>query len=200
MKAYYVVSSEFKKKNENDIYKKTANYLSFKLGAKNLFHDQKFVGLGDDVTPQEINKQVEFGNKAQKETDVLIADVTDVSAGVGYAIAMAISGKKPALVLLREDQKHKFSHNQITAGSKLITFKTYASIEEITKLVDRFLEEAKQKIDTKFILIIPPDIDRYLSWAGDYRRVHKAQIVRNAIEKEMKKDKDWRDYCKSDAS
>lgn len=56
-------------------------------------------------------------------------------------------------------------------------------------------KEAAQKAikdsQIKFILILPPDLERYLSWASKHRNVHKAQIVRESILRVMAKDSDY---------
>lgn len=199
MKVYYTASYSFRNSTDTEFYKKTVNYLGFKVGQKNLkatkndiAHDggeKKLESVVDDVKNDERNI---------RECDVFIADITDSSGGVGFQIALALSEKKPILALRHKNDERLIAYGPITSNThKGIKYIEYETTEEITKVVDKFLEEARAKIDTKFILIIPAEIDKYLNWSSDFRRMHKAQVVREALEMMMKKDKDWKQYQKN---
>lgn len=130
-----------------------------------------------------------------KSADVYIAEISEPSVGIGYEINEAINLKKPVLAL-----NHKESAFQPLATiqglqSRFITYKEYTD-DTIEEILEEFLKAAKDKIDTKFILIISPEIDRYLEWAADFKRMHKAQIVRSSVEQEMENDEDYQKYLK----
>jgi len=196
MKAFYTCSTSFKLQEGNEFYKKTINYLGFKVGQKNLKINQHNTAIGENDR-SEIIKAVHLNEKSIKECEIFIADITDGSSDVGFEIALALAEKKPVLALRHKTDMRTVSYGSIASEAhKDIKYVEYETVEDITKIVDEFLEEAKNKIDTKFILIIPSEIDKYLSWASDYRRMHKAQVVRDALDGVMKKDKDWREYQK----
>lgn len=198
MKVFYIASSKFRGREDNEFYDKTLNYIQFKVGKKNLLTVEDHYELDSGADPKDIIKNIKKSEKALKKADVCIADITDNTGGVGFRIAQAVLEKKPTLVVRNKNEENHLAHSSVTAGvHRNITYKEYDTPEEITKYVDNFLEDAKNKIDTKFILIIPPDIDKYLNWASDFKRLHKAQVVRKAIEKEMARDKDWKTYLKS---
>lgn len=201
VKVYYLASASFKASKEHEFYQKTINYIGFKVGQKNLFSTEKQVLLDEnDINPDDIAKKVRASEKRVSEADVVIADITDMSGGVGFGLALALMEKKPILAFRYKNDKRVLAYGPITSGvHKNVTFKHYETTDDITQYIDKFLEDAKQKIDTKFILIIPAEIDKYLNWASDFRRMHKAQVVRTAIEKEMQKDKDWKNYLKQDS-
>lgn len=196
MKVYYTSSSPYILGEGAEIYKKTLNYISFKVGKKNV-NSWQFAGLvGEDVNMSEVIKKVKDNDKHIRDCDVFIADITKGSPGLGFEIGKALNEKKQILVVKRKGDA-KLGYGGIAAGlHKSIVYREYETIEELTSIIDEFVEEAKAKVDTKFILIIPADIDKYLSWASDFRRMHKAQVVRKAIETVMQKDKDWKDYSK----
>ncbi len=131
-----------------------------------------------------------------READVVIADTSTSSSSVGYEIAMAQAERKPILVL--HNKKRIGFLADILGGNTAKIFKLvqYDEIEKSLAEVDAFLKSARDMIDTKFILIISPEIDRYLEWVAEERRMHKAQVVRNAIEDMMAKDKDYKQYAK----
>jgi hypothetical protein len=51
----------------------------------------------------------------------------------------------------------------------------------------------------KFIFIISPEIDKYLEWVSNERRMHKSQIVREAIENQANKDKEYQEFLRDEA-
>lgn len=127
-----------------------------------------------------------------KNADVVVAETTDFSSGIGYLIAKALNDKKPVLALYNKTLGDKPS-NIIKASSvsKLLTFEEYNE-EGLSQSVKKFLNKVRKLLDTKFILIISPEIDRYLQWAADFKRMHKAQIVRNAVEEMIGKDTEYK--------
>lgn len=159
------------------------------------------------VSPQEMmqksDAEIQSDHKRlsqyMRQADVYVADITKASVGVGYEIAQALADKKPVLVLIHESEPYKSRATLMGNPSKLIKYTKYNE-ENLKATLETFLDEARSKIDTKFILIISPEIDKYLEWAGAERRQHKAQIVRNSIEEAMNKDKDYKDFLKNMAS
>lgn len=132
-----------------------------------------------------------------KEADIIVAEISTPSSGVGHEIFLALSERKPVLALYHEDARSDKDATLKGNPSKYLDVSVYNS-KTLDKIIKEFINDAKQKIDTKFILIISPEIDRYLEWSADYRRMHKAQIVRNAVEKEMEEDEDYKKYMKEE--
>jgi len=131
-----------------------------------------------------------------KNADVIIAESSQYSAGLGFLVATALNERKQVLCLQFDDPKYKGSVTLQGADSKLLTYLKYSD-KDLKNTISGYLNDAKDKLDTKFILIISPEIDKYLKWAADERRLHKAQVVREAIEAMMKKDKEYKEYLKS---
>lgn len=146
----------------------------------------------------DIKKVYKELDKFLKQADVYITDISLPSVGIGYEISQAIASRKPVLALNYEKKKYQPLATLEGNKSKYLRYETYNenNIEEIIK---SFLKDAKEKLDTKFILIIPPEIDQYLQWASDYKRMHKAQIVRDAVDAYMGQDEDWQEFLKEEA-
>jgi len=128
-----------------------------------------------------------------KSADIYIADISEPSVGIGYEISQAINNRKPVLVLNHE--KSNFQPLATIQGLKsvLITYKQYNE-NTLKDIIAEFIQKSKEKLDTKFILIISPEINRYLEWSADFKRMHKAQIVRNCVEKEMRNDAEYKKF------
>ncbi len=146
-----------------------------------------------EIKSKDATKLFNSSEKAIKDTDVVIAEVSKSDSKVGYEIARAFSEKK--IVIALESDKGKSETNPIIHGNKSrsLVYKKYSD-KNAEDVVQKALKEAASKLDSKFILIISPEIDRYLDWASQNKRMHKAQIVRNALETIIKKDKDYRNY------
>lgn len=73
-----------------------------------------------------------------QESDVMIAEVTNVSMGVGYEIAKAECMNKNILCLYRLQQDKKLS--AMISGSSNLNIKYYATIEEAYSHIDDFFK------------------------------------------------------------
>jgi 2'-deoxynucleoside 5'-phosphate N-hydrolase len=99
-----------------------------------IFADQK-------LTPQGMNKPApeiwETDLAWVREADVLIAEVTNPSLGVGYEIAKAEEWGKPILALYRPSPERKLS--AMILGSPHVTNHEYATLEEAAGIITNFL-------------------------------------------------------------
>lgn len=140
--------------------------------------------------------------KQIKMADLVIADISYVSSGVGYEVSLALDEKKPVICLYNlKDLKN--SENLIKSvpvnlkgnTSKYLILKEY-DLTSLKKTLELAIKDAKSLADTKFILIIPPEIDRYLEWNVKEKGVSKAEITRQAVENMMKDDRAYMEYMK----
>ena len=70
------------------------------------------------------------------ESDLLVAEVTVPSLGVGYEIGRAIEMGKPVLCLFKEGSDYTIS--AMIAGSDKVEMKYYKSLEEVKDLFEAF--------------------------------------------------------------
>lgn len=73
--------------------------------------------------------------------DVIIAEVTRPSLGVGYEIAKAEQLGKPILCIYRNIEGRRLS--AMISGNKYLTRKQYKSVKELEKVFERFLSTEK---------------------------------------------------------
>src|SRR5690606_13939220 len=146
----------------------------------------------DSKSQKDLSKTFNQIDKYIKDSDILLTEVTNADSKVGYEIARALDEKKVVIAL--EDEKSKNTLSVVHGNNtKQLVHRRYNE-KNIVEVVEDALKEAEGKLDSKFILIISPEMDRYLNWASKTKRTHKAQIVRSAVEQMMKKDKDYREY------
>jgi len=72
------------------------------------------------------------------EADVLVAEVTTHSTGVGYEIGFAESKKKPVLCLFRDGGEKKVS--AMILGNKNIKTIKYENLKNIEKIISNFFD------------------------------------------------------------
>lgn len=70
------------------------------------------------------------------DSDVLVAEVTIPSLGVGYEIGRAVEMHKPVLCLFRKGSEYTLS--AMIAGSDLVEIKHYRSLEEADQLFKKY--------------------------------------------------------------
>jgi len=78
------------------------------------------------------------------ESDVVVAEVTMPSLGVGYEIGK-IEGKKPVLCLYREQDGKRIS--AMIGGNKNLQIKKYKDLPDVQKILQEFFEA---KVETVF--------------------------------------------------
>jgi 2'-deoxynucleoside 5'-phosphate N-hydrolase len=193
----YLTTSFRHKENIEEIITKVINY------SRNEGHsiNDIFPIFENDTDERPIQgKSIEDSNKVVKyikNADIVVAELSHPSSGVGFEISLALTEKKPVLVLVHGQNKANLSALIKNNSSKYLTVKSYTSASEIEGVLKYFFKDAKEKIDTKFILIIPPEIDKYLEWNARERGIPKAEITRDAIEKIMQKDEKYQEHVKS---
>jgi nucleoside 2-deoxyribosyltransferase len=74
-----------------------------------------------------------------KEADILVAEITTPSLGVGYEIGFAESHKKPVLCLYKETPGKRTS--AMICGNKYVNLKTYNDFSEIEPAFVEFLKK-----------------------------------------------------------
>jgi len=93
------------------------------------------------ATPEEIfERDVEMLDKC----DVLVADISYPSLGVGFEIAYTLLNGKPVIAFCREDRVEKTS--ALIRGVKWSNFRLviYSNVDELLKILDKKLKEFKK--------------------------------------------------------
>lgn len=198
MKVYF--SASILGKNRNEKAEKWQNHIiqAIKNSGAEIFD------INFRVKPKQLYEETEeqyvnvFKRNTEfiKNADLVVAEVSLTDSGVGYEISYALNLKKPVLALYNEDSIEPTAPPIAVGKNKLLTFKKYKA-SDVEKIIAKYMQDVRKQMDTKFILIISPEIDRYLEWASEFRRMHKAQVVRESVEAVMKKDKEYKAYLNS---
>ncbi len=126
--------------NDGDFYKKIIQYLRTKgdvIGGEHA--DEKVLSALDNEKADDdfIYKR---DSKRLVDANVLVAEVTTPSLGVGYEIGVSIEQGKKILCLFRKQTPPKKLSAMINACPK-VTNITYDSLNDIKKAIDNFFED-----------------------------------------------------------
>lgn len=101
--------------------------------------DPKLTSAGDDGPSDKFihDRDLEWLNAS----DVVVAEVTTVSMGVGYEIGRAVEAGKPVLCLFRPDSGIHLS--AMISGCDTLTLESYGSFKEAQMVIKDFLHERR---------------------------------------------------------
>jgi len=102
--------------------------------------DPQLTHLGDDGSTDKYihDRDMEW----LVSSDVLVAEVTSVSMGVGYEIGRAVEMGKKVLCLFRPDSGKNLS--AMIAGCNELELVNYSTLEEAKNIISRFLTAETQ--------------------------------------------------------
>ncbi len=97
--------------------------------------DDKAIGMdSNNMSDMEIHDR---DMKWIHQSDIMVAEVSVPSLGVGYEIASALSMKKPVLCLYNEEADYGLS--AMISGSKEVSLLKYENLEQLETIIPAFL-------------------------------------------------------------
>lgn len=115
-----------------------------------------------------------------KGADVLIAEITYPSTGVGQQIALALSWKIPVVALKRSDVNHtsRFTLGTKSSYLKIVKYDTKTLIKKIADA----LEEVNKSKYIKFNFVTTREISDFLEIKSEERGLSKSELLREIVE------------------
>lgn len=161
------------------------------LKENNITVDFSYFKTSTSQDAADLEKTYKKNQTLLRVNDFVIAETTDYSGGIGYLVAQALASRTPVLALYNKEVGDKPS-NVIKSSSlsKRLEFKEY-TIEELPLIIKHYIKTVRPLLDTKYILNLPSQLDRFLEYCSFKRGIPKSHIVREAIEEMMKTDQDW---------
>lgn len=136
MKKVYFACSIRGGRDDAEVYAEIVSYLKTRCQLlTEIFADQKLTSRGMNKPSKEIWK---IDTDWVREADVLIAEVSNPSLGVGYEIAKAEEWGKPILCLYREQPGKKLS--AMIDGSPGLRVVNYDDLDKAYLAIDAFLK------------------------------------------------------------
>jgi hypothetical protein len=123
-----------------------------------------------------------------KTSEIAIFEVSVPSLGVGHLIGQSLNQGVPVVVLFTKGKK-PFMLESAQLDKVILVEYTPDTLE--SGLSDA-ISFAKEKMDVRFNFIVSPKIIHYLEWIASHRNIPKSVFLRNLIEENMKKDKEYK--------
>jgi hypothetical protein len=190
MQAYFIASSRLVDKNREiygQMYKTIAT--EYKMVSDKVW---KWVKKGVmDLKKADLETKKENYKETLQDigkADIIVMEISGHSMSMGYILSKTLEMNKPVIALYTADAQPIF-----VAGinnPKLI-LKEYKP-DNMEKIIWDSLKEAKGLIDMRFNFFVSPKILNYLDWVGQKRMIPKSVFLRNLIEREMKKDREFK--------
>lgn len=123
------------------------------------------------------------------KADVIIAEVSFPSTlNVGHEVSIALEKGKPVIALYVDGKESPFF--QGNQSEKLIY--TKYSFVNLKPVLQQNLDAVENLSDARFNFYISPEINRYLDWVSQHKKLPRAVFLRSLLEKAMKADKNYK--------
>lgn len=125
--------------------------------------------------------------KSLKKAELIVIEISGHSMSGGYLISQALDMNKPVIALYESDSKPIF----VAGINNRKLFLLEYNEENIEQVLKKALKEVSSLIDVRFNFFVSPKILTYLDWVTQKRMIPKSVFLRNLIEREMKKDREF---------
>lgn len=126
--------------------------------------------------------------KAITKADVVVMEISGHSMSMGYILSKALEINKPVIAMYRDEAEPVFIAG---IGNPKLVLAAYNSTN-VEKVIWESLKKAKSLIDVRFNFFVSPKILTYLDWVGQKRMIPKSVFLRNLIEREIKRDREFK--------
>jgi len=188
MKIYFTAAIIYKKER-GDIYLKIVNFLE-KSGNK-VVSEHIINESIPNILSQDDAELVKYYRKCLKnisEADLVVVEASFPSTiHIGHEISIALERGKP-VILLYEKGKMPFFLEGLKSDKLLLIEYTK---ESLVKDLKAAIEVAKDQQDVRFNFFVTPRILAYLDWVSKKKRIPRAVYLRNLIEKDLRKNKEY---------
>ena len=123
-----------------------------------------------------------------KAADVIVAEISHPSVSVGHEISFAMDLNKIVVVLYTEGNGSILLEGSDDKRLKMVQY----DLNNLEKVLAKAIEEAKKEADVRFNFFVSPKILSYLDWVSQRKMLPRSVFLRNLIEREMKKDKEFK--------
>jgi nucleoside 2-deoxyribosyltransferase len=122
-----------------------------------------------------------------KKADVIVAEVSHPSLGVGHEVSLALDKNKPVILLYTDTMAAHFLEG--IESDRMIA--SQYSLDELEEVLESGLRYAKNQQDTRFNFFISPRHTAYLDWIARTMRIPRSVYLRRLIEQHREQNEDY---------
>ena len=120
-------------------------------------------------------------------SDLVIAEVSHPSLGVGHEISVALEKGKPVVALHNgTGSAHLFEGMQ---SDKMIVIDY--TLANLKAMLSDAIDFAKDQIDTRFNFFIAPRHAQYLDWISKHKKIPRSAYLRSLIKKDIQDNTEY---------
>lgn len=189
MRAYFSAAL-FQKDKLGDNYRRIVDCLVSK--GYQVLEDTTKVTL-DDAIAKSDKERVDYYKNVLKwvdRSDVVVVEASFPSTlSIGHEISLALEKNKPVVVMYLNGRDPSF---MLGLRSDRVIWAKYSG-SDLEETLGNALVKAKNMADVRFNFFVSPRILNYLDWVAKKRMTPRSVFLRDLIEREMKKDKEFRE-------
>lgn len=121
--------------------------------------------------------------RAIKSADLVVAEISHQSIGVGYVISEALKMARPIITLTSSTLPPTTIY--LEDHESLITYQ-YTSIRELETKLPFLLAQSEPKKEKKFNFFLPSELNDYLYHAANQNHRSKSEYLRQLLENDQK--------------
>lgn len=171
------------------VYKKIVSVLE-RMGARVLEHTTKIPI--EEYSNQNDSDRVENYRQVVAWVDQCDFAVVEASfpstLHMGHEISLLLEKGKPVVALYRKGKEPGMF--KVIKDDRIIWVE-YNSEKDVELVLKEAIDLARKSADVRFNFFVSPKILSYLDWVAKNRMIPRAVFLRDLIEKEMKKDKEY---------
>lgn len=185
MKVYFGTSRRIKK-----IYKDEVEEIYRLIKEYGFEHTSNFV---IQATSKKIGQLHREAIEGIKKADICVFEASRHSLSVGYLINYSLNLNKPVVVL---SQSRTVSEIFEQLNLPRLIFVFYQELGELRRRLRKILRKAASQVDIRFNFFITPLLLNYLDWVAEEKRIPKSVYLRELIEKDMRRNREYRKKSK----
>lgn len=124
-----------------------------------------------------------------RASDLVVAEISTPSVSIGHEITNALEMSKPVIIMHVPGESSSLLEGRKDDKLHIIEY----NLDNLEETLDKALEEARMKMDVRFNFFVSPKILNYLDWVAQKRMIPRSVFLRNLIEREMKKDREFKE-------
>lgn len=114
-------------------------------------------------------------------SDIIVAEASYPSLGVGYEISLALEKGKPVIVLYTKEYVPHFIKGCESERLFLVKY----DLQNLKQALKDVLDDAKNQIDLRFTMLLPPKIVNFLDQISKRKKIPKSVFIRDLIKERM---------------
>lgn len=140
------------------------------------------------ILPYEFNDVYNSVLKKIDNSDVLVADISDPSGGVGYQVYHAFYSKKPIIIIYSRDSLSNPSVIIRGIKSKKVNILEYSDFADLEKKLDDALRKALSLLKVRFHLVLNNKDYSFIENISNKNGISKTKYLNKLISDTRKKD------------